>query len=79
MPHPPKRREDIQEPFVRDKQIDPADYYPKGYHPELLETWPVSSDLVIPVDAMPPTMLQSMGEAYRVKQKNLEALQNTKK
>jgi len=41
VPHPPKSREDIQEPFVREQQIVPDKYYPEGYKPELLEEWPV--------------------------------------
>ena len=35
VPLPPKKREDIQEPFVRERQVDPKKYYPKGYHPAL--------------------------------------------
>jgi hypothetical protein len=34
VPHPPTSREEIQEPFVREQQIDPKKYYPKGYHAE---------------------------------------------
>jgi len=48
VPHPPTSREKIQEPFVREQQIDPKKYYPEGYHPELLEEWPVEGDLVVP-------------------------------
>jgi hypothetical protein len=33
VPHPTTSRAEIQEPFVREQQIDPAKYYPKGYHP----------------------------------------------
>jgi len=68
VPHPPTSREEIQEPFVRDKQIDPSKYYPADYHPELLEDWPVESDLVVPMDEMPPQMLQGMGESWRDRQ-----------
>ena len=68
VPHPPTSREEIQEPFVRDKQIDPSKYYPSDYHPELLEEWPVDDDLVVPMDAMPPGMLQGMGESWRDRQ-----------
>jgi ribonuclease Z len=53
VPHPPTSREEIQEPFVREQQIDPKKYYPKGYRPELLEEWPVEGDLVVPVEALP--------------------------
>src|SRR5208282_3019544 len=49
-------------------------YYPKGYHPQLLPEWPVTTDLVVPLTALPPKMLDSMGEAWRKKQENLEVL-----
>ncbi len=58
----------IQEPFVREQEIDPAEYYPEGYHPELLPTWPVEGDLVVPIDQMPPGMLAGMGENWRRRQ-----------
>ena len=59
---------------MREHQIDPNLYYPKGYHPQLLQEWPVSSDLVVPMKDLPPKMLDSMGEAWRKKQANLEVL-----
>ena len=65
VPHPVNSREDIQEPFVREMEIPPEEYYPEGYHPQLLTAWPVESDLVIPEEAMPPALKQSMGEAWR--------------
>ena len=74
VPHPPTSREKIQEQFVRDHEIDPKLYYPPGYQPGLLPVWPVAGDLVVPMEAMPPAMLNSMGEAWRKKQENLEAL-----
>jgi ribonuclease BN (tRNA processing enzyme) len=79
VPHPPTSREEIQEPFVREQQIDPKKYYPKGYHPELLEDWPVDTDLVVPMDQLPPNLKSSMGAAWRQKQKNLEILEADKK
>jgi ribonuclease Z len=63
-------RKEIQEAFVREHEIDPNLYYPKDYHPLLLPVWPVSDDLVVPMEAMPPTMLNSMGEAWRKQQAN---------
>ena len=60
-----KKREDIQEPFVREQQIDPDEYYPEGYKPILLEDWPVDSDLVIDVETLPDALKASMGEAWR--------------
>jgi len=75
VPHPPTSREEIQEPFVREQQIDPAEYYPAGYMPELLEDWPVDGDLVVPVEDLPESLLQSMGEAWRLRVKNQKALE----
>ncbi len=49
IPHPPTRREDIQNQEIRDQQIDSEEYYPAGYRPELLVEWPVDGDLVVPV------------------------------
>jgi len=74
VPHPPTSREQIQESFVREQQIDPALYYPEGYHPHLLEHWPVENDLVVPLEALPDNLKDSMGEAWRQKQKNLKIL-----
>ena len=67
VPHPTTSRQEIQEPFVREHEIDPNLYYPKDYHPELLPVWPVSTDLVVPIHALPPAMLKSMGDAWRKK------------
>ncbi len=74
VPHPPTSRAEIQEPFVREMQIDPSEYYPEGYHPELLEDWPVDSDLVVPMEAMPDKLKDSMGAEWRLK-KNRELLE----
>ena len=75
VPHPPTSREEIQEPFVREQQIDPAKYYPEGYHPHLLEDWPVEGDLVVPLEALPDNLKESMGQAWRLKQKNLKLIE----
>ena len=74
VPHPPKSREEIQERFVREQQVDPKEYYPKGYHPELLEEWPVEGDLVVPLEALPENLRESMGAEWRLRQKNRKAL-----
>ncbi len=74
VPHPPTSREEIQEPFVREQQIDPDLYYPKGYKPELLEHWPVETDLVAPVEALPPNLQKSMGAAWRHREANRKIL-----
>jgi ribonuclease Z len=65
VPMPTTSRQEIQEPFVREQEIPPEEYYPEGYHPELLDEWPVDSDLVVPLDQMPPAMLAGMGDAWR--------------
>jgi len=65
VPAPVNSREDIQESFVREMEIPPEEYYPEGYHPALLTEWPVDGDLVIPEEAVPPALKQSMGEAWR--------------
>jgi ribonuclease Z len=74
VPHPPTSREKIQEPFVREQQIDPKKYYPKNYHPHLLEDWPVKGDLVVPMESLPENLKESMGGAWRLKQKNQKIL-----
>ena len=74
VPLPPTSREEIQNTDVRETEIDPDLYYPEGYEPELLQEWPVQSDLVIPVEDMPPAMLEGMGQAWRERQANREAL-----
>lgn len=73
VPHPPTSREEIQEPFVREQQIDPDLFYPEGFKPELLEDWPVAGDLVVPLEMLPENLKASMGAAWLHKQKNLEA------
>jgi len=75
VPHPPTSREEIQEPFVREQQIDPKLFYPEGYHPHLLEDWPVEGDLVVPLEVLPDNLKDSMGEAWRHKQKNMKILE----
>jgi hypothetical protein len=74
VPHPPTSREEIQGPFVRDQQIDPDRYYSEGYHPELLEDWPVEGDLVVPVDQLPDSLKDSMGAEWRLREKNRKIL-----
>jgi len=78
VPLPPTDRSKIQEPFVREQQIDPKEYYPADYHPELLEEWPVDSDLVVPVDSLPENLKDSMGAHWRYKQKNMKLLEEQK-
>ena len=63
---------------MREQQIDPAEYYPAGYMPELLEEWPVAGDLVIPLEALPDNLKESMGAAWRLKQRNRRMLEELK-
>lgn len=49
-------------------EIPPEEYYPENYHPELLTEWPVDSDLVVPLEMMPPAMVAGMGQAWRERQ-----------
>ena len=65
VPVPTTSRQEIQESFVREMEIPPEEYYPEGYHPELLTEWPVDSDLVAPLETLPPALEQSMGESWR--------------
>jgi ribonuclease Z len=45
-------RSDIQQESIRDAEISPKKYYPKGYAPERIEEWPTKKPLFIPVEAM---------------------------
>jgi ribonuclease BN (tRNA processing enzyme) len=75
VPKPPTSREEIQDQYIRDQQIDPELYYPEGYHPELLEDWPVDSDLVIPLESAPAEMTDGMGAEWRLRNKNRKILE----
>ena len=79
VPHPPTDRTKIQEPFVREQQIDPDEYYPEGYKPQLLEEWPVDGDLVVPVDSLPANLRKSMGGHWELTQKNRKKLEEMQK
>ena len=78
VPHPPTSRQELQEPFIRDSEIDPKKYYPEGYHPELLTEWPVKGDLVVPLDNLPENLKDSMGAAWRLRVKNNKVLDEQK-
>ena len=79
VPKPPTSREEIQNQEIRDQQLDPDLYYPEGYKPELLEEWPVDSDLVVPVEDLPPSLLNSMGDRWRHKVENQKILEEQNK
>lgn len=75
VPHPPTSRAEIQNPEIRDQQLDPKLYYPEGYMPELLEDWPVDGDLVVPIEMLPENLRQSMGDRWRQRVENAKALE----
>ena len=79
VPKPPTSREEIQEPFVRKQEIDPSRYYPKGYHRELLEEWPVDSDLVVPFQQLPVNLKESMSGVWSLMKKNQQAIEEKNK
>ncbi len=66
VPKPPFQREDMQEQFIRDAEIDPDEYYPENYKPELTESWPTDKDLYLPealvADSMKPRTLKQRAE-----------------
>lgn len=74
VPLPTTNRQEIQNQEIRDQQLDPDLYYPEGYKPQLLEEWPVDSDLVVPVEDLPPNLRNSMGDRWRQKVENQKVL-----
>jgi len=54
MPVPENKVKDIQAQWIRDLEIPPEDYFPEGYHPELLLEWPMTEVITMP---MPETMV----------------------
>ena len=54
MPAPRNKRQDFQEQSIRDAEIPPDVYYPKGYKPELIPFWPTGKPIFIPADQVPP-------------------------
>ena len=79
VPEPVNSRKDIQNQEIRDQQLDPDLYYPKGYKPELLEEWPVDGDLVVPIEMVPESLRKSMGDRWRLKVKNNKILEEQAK
>ncbi len=65
IPPPGTSRGEIQNQEIRDLEIDPAEYYPAGYQPELLFDWPIDDALVLPIEMLPESMLESMGQNWR--------------
>jgi ribonuclease Z len=60
VPVPEVQRKDIQEPTIREAEIDPALYYPKGYVPILMEDWPTDKPIFIPAELVPQGMTRRM-------------------
>jgi len=52
IPPAPFSRSDIQQQEIRDLEIPPADYYPEGYAPELIQEWPTEKPLFIPNEVL---------------------------
>lgn len=76
VPQPTTSREEIQNQGIRDTEVDPSEYYPEGYEPELLMKWPVESDLVVPLEVMPENLRASMSERYQDRQEYLKNQEN---
>jgi ribonuclease Z len=45
-------RSDIQQQSIRDAEISPRKYYPKGYAPEAITEWPTDKPVFIPAEVM---------------------------
>ena len=56
IPVPKNRRQDVQEQAIRDAEIPPEKYYPKGYEPELLPFWPSDKPIFLPETMVPEQM-----------------------
>ena len=56
IPAPRNKRQDIQEQSIRDAEINPDLYYPKEYHPELIENWPSDKAVFLPESKVPDSM-----------------------
>ena len=56
VPAPAYRRQDVQEQSIRDAEISPGQYYPKGYQPDLLPFWPSDKPIFLPENMVPGQM-----------------------
>jgi len=54
IPAPKNKRADVQQQSIRDAEILPSAYYPKGHQPDLIESWPTDKPVFIPEDQVPP-------------------------
>ena len=69
IPVPENKREDIQQRSIRDAQIPPGDYYPKGYEPELIEEWPTTRPVFIPQRQGAIRIVTASPQAKRLKRR----------
>ena len=53
VPVPRNRRKDIQDRAIRDVEITPDPYYPKGYKPDLMPDWPTDKPFQFPKPRCP--------------------------
>jgi hypothetical protein len=60
-PNPRHTVMDVQEPFVRDQEIDPGKYYPADVYREPVPVWP--PDFKIDVATMIPQKIAQRAEA----------------
>ena len=56
IPAPKNKRADIQKQSIRDAEINPDIYYPKGYRPDLIESWPSDKPVFLPESKVPENM-----------------------
>lgn len=47
--------------------------------PQLLEEWPVKSDLVVPIEQAPEDLIEGMSAEWRLKNKNRKILKEKSK
>ena len=60
IPAPFNRRQDVQEQSIRDAEIPPDRYYPKGYQPDTLPFWPSDQPIFLPESMVPEPMKQKV-------------------
>lgn len=58
VPAPRVKRRDLQQDSIRDAEIKPDLYYPKGRRPELIEDWPTDKPIYLPQKLVPPNMIR---------------------
>jgi ribonuclease Z len=63
VPAPQNRRQDVQEQSIRDAEIPPDRYYPKGYQPDMLPFWPSDKPIFLPESMVPEQMKQKSKQA----------------